>query len=105
MKTPHIVSTAISVALSTCLLIGEPWHWFGFYTLLAFNILAWIGLLSGGVKGETASKIREGMWLSCASTAFQLYALIVTGHPILAAVSFICSALIVTAAYRQEVPA
>lgn len=105
MKTANIVSTAIGVSLSCLLLLGNPWHDFAYYTLLAFSILAWIGLLSGGVKGETAAKIREGAWLSCASTAFQLYAMVVTGHPILAATSFICSALIVTSAYRQEVPA
>lgn len=105
MKTTHIVSTAISVTLSSFLLVGEPWSTFAFYTLLVFTVLAWVALLCGAMTGEAAAKIRDGAWLSCASTAFQLYALIVSGHQLLAAVSFIGSVLIVVAAYRQEVPA
>jgi len=105
MKTATLVSTAISVTLSCLLLVGQPWDDFAYYTLLIFNVLAWIALLSCGVKGETAAKIREDAWVSCLSTAFQLYTLIVTGHQVLAAASFICSVLIVMTAYRQEVPA
>lgn len=105
MNTTHIISTVISVTLSVFLLVGEPWDTFAFYTLMAFTLLAWFALLSGGMTGAAAAKVRDGAWLSCASTAFQLYALIVTGHKFLAAASFLCSFFIVIAAYRQEVPA
>lgn len=101
MKTANIVSTAMGVSLSCLLLLGEPWHDFAYYTLLVFTVLAWVGLLIGAVKEEAAAKIREGLWLSCASTAFQLYALIMTGHQLLAASSFIVSAFIVSAAFQK----
>lgn len=98
-----IISTAISTALSLCLLIGSyTAATFAFYVLMFFNVFAWIGIFSGVIKGKAAARIRQHCWISGLSTAFQLYAFVATGHPILAASCFITSFFIVALAFGAK---
>jgi len=98
-----LFSTGVSVALSLCLLIGSyTAATFAFYVLTFFTCLSWLGVLTGVVKGEAAARIRKHSWLSCLSTGFQLYALIVSDHPFLAASCFIVSFFIVVLAFADK---
>lgn len=98
----QIITTAISLAMSACLYFGgDQLHAFAFYVLVVFSALAWIAVLTVGVKEDAAKRVRDGVWVSGASTVVQLSAMIATGHPILAASSFVCSALIVGAAFKE----
>lgn len=73
-----------------------------YYCFLCFNVIAWFALLTGGVKGEVAESIRDGIWISYASSVYQIYALVLSGHPVLSASSFLCSVLLVSFAFRKE---
>lgn len=96
-----LISTAISAAISLSLLLGgAQLHRFAFYVITAFNAMAWIGWASGAVTGEVAERILRCWWISVPSTGFQLYALIHSGHPMLAASTFLVSFFIVAAAAR-----
>lgn len=87
-----LISAWISLVLSLCLLLGPaPAQDFAFYVLLVMTVLAWIGVLSGLIKGEVAKKLLRYAWISVLSTGLQVYALIVSGHPALAASSFLVS--------------
>lgn len=98
-----IVSTTISVALSLCLLFGTyTAATFAYYVLIFFTCLSWVGIFCGVIKGEAAARIRQHCWISGLSTAFQLYALIVTDHPFLAASYFIVSFFIVALAFGAK---
>ncbi|SDI41172.1 hypothetical protein [Pseudomonas abietaniphila] len=98
-----ITSTAISTALSLCLLIGSyTAATFGFYVLVFFNAFAWVGIFAGVIKGEAAARIRQYCWISALSSAFQIYALIATDHPFLAASCFITSFFIVDLAFGDK---
>lgn len=97
MKTA--IAVAISVCLSLALLSGiESLHKFAFYVCFVMNGLAWLGLLVG-LDEDTKASIRKTTLIKTASTAFSLYSLISTGHPMLAASSFVCSALIVATVF------
>jgi hypothetical protein len=98
-----LVSTALSLAISLCLLLGtETAASFAYYVLVFFTCLSVLGIFTGVVKGELAARIRRYSFLSGLSTAFQLYALIATGHPLLAAASFIVSFFIVAIAFGTK---
>jgi hypothetical protein len=98
-----LISTAISVAISLCLMTGSyAASTFAFYVLAFFTTLSWAGIFGGVIKGEAAARIRQHCWLSVLSTAFQLYALIVADHPFLAAACFITSFFIVALAFGDK---
>ncbi|WP_317847773.1 hypothetical protein [Pseudomonas sp. HTZ2] len=96
-----LISTAISAVISLSLLFGNTQlHRFAFYVTMAFNVLAWIGWASGAVTGEVVERLLRYWWISVPSTGFQLYALISSNHPGLAASVFLVSFLITAAAAR-----
>ena len=96
-----LISALISLVLSICLLVGPaPAQDFAFYVLVVMNILAWIGILSGLITGDVAKKLLKHAWISGLSTAFQVYALIASGHPALAASCFLVSFFMVIAAVK-----
>ncbi|WP_145186022.1 hypothetical protein [Pseudomonas sp. URMO17WK12:I11] len=96
-----LISTAISAIISLSLLFGgAQLHRFAFYVVIAFNVMAWAGVLGGLVSGEAAQRIMQYFWLSLVSSCFQLYALIYSGHPTLAASCFMVSFFIATAAAK-----
>lgn len=102
-----LILAVISLALSAALVSGIPdLSTFSFYVAAAFNVLAWIGLLAGAVKGEAARNIMRHAWISAITTTVGLAALILSGHPILAASSFICTVLTVAiaSAAKEETP-
>ncbi|WP_314408888.1 hypothetical protein [Pseudomonas kuykendallii] len=103
MRKVHVVSTAIAVVQSSLLFAPEPWHSLAFYAIAIFAGLAFVGLLAGSVSGDTAQQIRDGVLISSASSAYQIIALALTGHPILAAISLVLNVLLVAAAFRSEV--
>lgn len=99
--TQTLISTAISAVISISLLFGgAQLHRFAFYITVAFNVMAWIGCASGFVTGEVAERLLHYWWISVASTGFQLYALIYSDHPMLAASCFLVSFFMLTAAAR-----
>lgn len=96
-----LISTAISAIISLSLLFGgAQLHQFAFYVTIAFNVLAWMGVLAGMVTGDAAQRIMQYWWISLSSTGFQLYALIYSGHPMLAASVFLVSFFIVVASAK-----
>lgn len=96
-----LFSALISLVLSQCLLMGSAAAQdFAFYVVVAMNVLCWLGALCGAIKGDTAKKVLNHAWVSVLSTGFQIYALIVSGHPALAASSFLGSAFIVILAIK-----
>lgn len=96
-----LISTAISATISLSLLFGgAQLHQFALYVAMAFNIMAWLGVLGGMVTGDAAQRIMQYWWISLPSTCFQLYALIYSGHPMLAASVFFVSFFIVAAAAK-----
>ncbi len=96
-----LISTGISTIISLSLLCGgAQLHRFAFCVTVAFNVMAWAGVLGGVVTGEAALRIMQYFWLSLASSCFQLYALIYSGHPMLAASCFLVSFFIVTSAAK-----
>lgn len=96
-----LISTAVSAVISLSLLFGgAQLHRFAFYVTVAFNIMAWAGVLGGVVTGDAALRIMQYFWISLASSCFQLYALIYSGHPMLAASCFLVSFFIVAAAAK-----
>lgn len=98
-----LVSVGISITLGLCLLLGtNSTATFAFYVLSIFNCLAWLGVLCGVIKGDAAARIRRHSWISGLSTAFQLYALIVADHPLLAASCFMVSFFIVVLAFADK---
>ncbi|MBF8651325.1 hypothetical protein IRZ81_10980 [Pseudomonas putida] len=96
-----LISPGICAIISLSLLFGgTQLHRFAFYVTVAFNVMAWAGVLSGVVAGDAAVRIMHYFWLSLISSCFQLYALIYSGHPMLAASCFLVSFFIVAAAAR-----
>lgn len=97
-----LISAWISLVLSLCLLLGPaPAQDFAFYVLMVMTVLAWIGVLSGLIKGDVATKLLNHAWISVLSTGMQVYALIVSGHPALAASCFLVSFFMVIAAIKE----
>ncbi len=98
-----IISNVMSILFSVALLSGvQALQDFAFYVLCVMNALAWVALFCGIIKDEVAKELRSKLWLSIPSSAFQLYAMIVSGHPILAASSFLVSFFIMTMAFKKE---
>ncbi|SCZ13221.1 hypothetical protein [Pseudomonas sp. NFACC37-1] len=96
-----LISILISSALSLCLLLGPPSaHDFAFYVIGVLSFIAWTGVLCGLIKGAVAEKIMQQVWLRTLFTGFQVYALIASGHPVLAASSFLVSFFIILIASR-----
>lgn len=93
----------LGLALSGLLYFGQgAMHDFAFYVMVVFNVFSWLGVLFGLIKGDIAERIRNGVWLQVAGTAIQLWAMVETGHPVLAASSFIASFLIVCTAFGDK---
>lgn len=103
MRKVDVVSTTIAVVQSSLLFAPEPWHSLAFYAIAIFAALAFIALLAGGVSGDTAQQLREGVLISSASSAYKIIALTLTGHPLLAAISLVLSVSLIAAAFRAEV--
>ncbi|WP_448679996.1 hypothetical protein [Pseudomonas nicosulfuronedens] len=98
-----IISIVISLALSLSLISGiAQLSQFAFYVCAALNVLSWSGVLTGQVKGEVAEKIRDRVWVSIPASVFSLYALIFSGHPLLAASSFMVQAFILCFAFSKQ---
>ena len=98
-----IVSFVLGLALSGLLYFGQgAMHDFAFYVMVVFNVFAWLGVLTGVIRDEIAARIRRTVWLQGAGTAVQLWAVVETGHPVLAASSFIVSFLIVCTAFGDK---
>lgn len=100
-----LISVAISLALSAALWLGGNAEQFAVYVLTVFNVLAWAGVLCGTVKGSTALSVRQHRPIKTISSAVQIGSMIATGHPVLAASSFIVSFLIVIFAFGEKKPA
>jgi len=97
-----IIGTVISVSLSCGLLLGgEALSQFAFYVMCGMTGIAWLCLFCGAVKDEAAAEIRSRLWISVPSSAFSLYAMIATGHTVLAAFSFMGTFFILTLAFRK----
>lgn len=97
-----IIGAVISVSLSCSLLLGgESLHQFAFYVMCMTTGICWLALLCGAIADETAADVRSRLWISLPSSAFSLYAMIATGHTILAAASFMGTFFIITLAFRK----
>lgn len=102
-----IVATLLSIMLSAALLSGiQDLNQFAYYVAFVFNLLDWLILLTGSVKGSAACRMLEHSWLKSISTFIRLGALIFSGHPILAASYCISTVLIVLVALgvKEEKP-
>ncbi|MFL1845961.1 hypothetical protein [Pseudomonas aeruginosa] len=98
-----IISIVISLALSFSLISGVvQLSQFAFYVCAAANVLSWIVVLTGQVKYDVAEKIRKGVWIIIPASVFYLYALIFSGHPLLAASSFMVQAFILGFAFSKQ---
>lgn len=96
-----LICTAISAIISLSLLFGgAQLHQFAFYVMMAFNVIGWMGVLGGMVTGDAAQRIIQYWWISLPSTCLQLYALVYSGHPMLAASVFLVSFFIIAAAAK-----
>lgn len=101
MKTT--ISIIISMTLSLSLLSGiGQLSQFAFYVCAAANVLSWIAVLTGQVKYDVVEKIRKGVWIRIPASVFYLYALIFSGHPLLAASSFMVQAFILGFAFSKQ---
>lgn len=94
-----IIGIFTSVVMSCMLIFGEQWmHDFAYYAQVFINVMGWVIVWFCFVK-EVAEKAIAGWVLGIPSFAFSLYALASTGHPLLAASSFIVSFLMITISY------
>lgn len=97
-----LISVLISTLLSIALLSGiDSLHQFAFYVMAVMNVLVWLAMFCGAVKGEAAESLRDHLWIGLPSSAFSLYALIFTGHTVLAASSFMVTFFILILAFRK----
>ena len=95
----RLIGISISVAMSCALIWGEQWmHDFAYYAQVFFNVMSWLLVWFCFAK-EMAEKTISGWMLGIPSAAFSIYALASTGHPLLAASSFIVSFLMITISY------
>ncbi|WP_282372925.1 hypothetical protein [Pseudomonas sp. PS02290] len=102
MKT-KLISASVSLAFSLALLSGiYELHQFAFYVTLVMNVIAWALLLAGQVKDEVASNIRRYPWISLPFSILSLYALIFTGHTVLAASSFMLTSLLLAVSFAKQ---
>ncbi|MBK59412.1 MAG: hypothetical protein CML01_11485 [Pseudomonas sp.] len=103
IQPKHAFADLLSVGLGAALVFGSgALQEFAYYVLLVIVSLGWIAVICVGVKGETAQSIRDRVWWSGFLSALQLLALIVSGHPVLAAFSLVLSMLIVGAAFKEQ---
>ena len=94
MKSTRIVGAAISLSLSALLLSGiQAAHDFAYYVCFCLNVLGWLCFWSVS-KPETAQHVVGRLWFSLPIQAIAIYALASTGHPKLAASSFLLSFVI-----------
>lgn len=94
-----LILAIISLALSAALVSSIPdLSAFSYYVALVFNILAWVALLAGAVAGDAAHNIMRDLWVTSVTGAIGLMALVFSGHPVLAASSFVCTVLTVAVA-------
>jgi len=97
-----LLSALISTLFSLALLSGiDTLHQFAFYVMAVMNGLAWLAMFCGCIKDDVAEGLRTYLWISLPSSAFSLYALIFTGHTILAASSFLVTFFILILALRK----
>tara|TARA_R100001377_G_scaffold81689_1_gene61364 strand:- start:413 stop:733 length:321 start_codon:yes stop_codon:yes gene_type:complete len=96
-----VLSFVLGLLVTACLYFGQgAAHQFAFYIMVFFNVSAWVLILAGQVKGDTARAVRSGAWYQAIGSALQIYAMVVTGHPVLAASSFCASFLIAAYAFN-----
>lgn len=88
------VGLLINLVLCAGLAAGGNFADFSFYVMLAFNVLAWAGLLLGGVTKDVAVKLRPGLWVAAVSSGLGIAALVFYGHPVLAASAAVCALLV-----------
>ncbi len=101
-----MISVVISLLFSAALLSGiDPLEQFAFYVNLVMNVLAWIFLLLVGTKDEIAAGVRRHAWVKAISSTIALYALVFSGHPVLAASSFMVQFFILLIAFQKKAAA
>ncbi|QJP08384.1 hypothetical protein [Pseudomonas multiresinivorans] len=101
MKT--VMTTIFSVALSSLVLFGQgPWHLFAFYVVSTLTVLCWVAVLALGIDKAVTGDTGKNVWISIPCTAYQLYALVSTGHQVVAAASCIASLLILLQVFSQK---
>lgn len=98
----RLITTLVSISLSLALLLGGSAHQFAFYVMLMMNILAWLAFMVGSFTPEVKHQIRSDAWINTPLSALSLFALITTDHPVLAASSFILTALILVRVYQRD---
>ena len=98
----RLVTSIISASLSLILMLGGAAHQFAFYVMLVMNILAWLAFMVGSFTPELKHQIRSGAWINSPLSALSLFPLITTDHPVLAASSFILTALILVRVYQRD---
>lgn len=99
----NFTGVILSLATSACLVSGiQALSDFGFYISVAVNLLAWIGLFCGMVKGGAAANIRKRVWINAPSSIIALAALLYTDHPMLAASRFMVQFFILAMAFKKE---
>ncbi|WP_223504237.1 hypothetical protein [Pseudomonas sp. GL-RE-29] len=100
--TKKLISALISTMFSFALLSGiDTLHQFAFYVTAVMNGCAWLALFCGSVKDDVAAGLRSYLWISLPSSAFSLYAMIFTGHTVLAASSFMVTFFILILAFKK----
>lgn len=98
-----MISALLSLLFSLALLSGiYELHQFAFYVSLVMNIIGWVLLVSGQVKDEIAASMRSQPWISLPLCALSLYALIFTGHTLLATSSFVLTMFMLAVAYAPK---
>ena len=74
-----LIGTAISLLLSACLYFGQgSLHQFAFYVAAATNVLCWLLIFAGGIKGQGAANLLARPWLSIPTGALHVAALALT---------------------------
>lgn len=102
IQMKNVVADSMCLALTAMLYFGVgAVHDFAFYVQIALTTIAGLAVCFGSVKGETAQRIRSRVWWSGLLSGLRVAALIMTGHAMLAAASFVFSCLIVTAAFSK----
>lgn len=98
-----LLSAAGSTAISLALLLGDPTlSAAAAYVIWITTILALTILLLGGLKDEVLAGMKRQWWISLASSAFSLYAIVATGHSVLAAAYFVTTAAIMLVVHKKE---
>ncbi|MBW7075092.1 hypothetical protein [Pseudomonas aeruginosa] len=96
-----LTSTVVSLLISACLYFGHgSIHQFAFYVSAALNVLCWLLIFAGGIKGQGAANLLARPWLSIPTGALHVAALAVTDHPALAASSLLVQMACYALAYQ-----